>query len=44
MNFKLTGRITLNKSITDENFQSEFEQFINEANETLLKKGAPDGY
>ncbi len=41
MQFTLIGKIMLNKSIDNEDFNNELQEFINEANSTILTKGAP---
>ena len=43
MNFKLVGKILLNKPVTEAEFLKDLDSFMTSANETLLTKGAPAG-
>jgi seryl-tRNA synthetase len=43
MNFKLIGRMILNREISDDQFEKDLKGFIKEANDSILIKGAPSG-
>ena len=42
MNFKLIGKLILNKKPEGTNINEDIEHFIKDANSTLLTKGAPE--
>ena len=42
MNFKLIGKIILNKAPKDDELKNAIDDFIKTANETTLTKGAPE--
>jgi seryl-tRNA synthetase len=42
MKFELSGKLILNRTVPDDGFPKDIKEFIKEANESILTKGAPE--